>query len=62
MSACWSGRDLVVPHLPWGGGTPTILRGSDWRRISRGLEGCFNLAFDAEIAVEIDPRTLTLAV
>jgi hypothetical protein len=39
----------------------TDRRGSDWRRISRRLEGRFNFASDAEIAVEIDLRTFTPA-
>ncbi|MCF4126527.1 oxygen-independent coproporphyrinogen III oxidase [Methylobacterium sp. SyP6R] len=51
----------VLRHLHWGGGTPTMLRGSDMRRLMARLRGAFTVAPDAEIAVEIDPRTLTPA-
>jgi oxygen-independent coproporphyrinogen III oxidase len=51
----------LVQHLHWGGGTPTILRASDLRRVARRLEARFDFASAAEIAVEIDPRTITPA-
>lgn len=51
----------VLRHLHWGGGTPTSLRGSDMRRLMARLRGAFAVAPDCEIAVEIDPRTLTPA-
>ena len=46
-------------HLHWGGGTPTILSPDDFRKVMTALRACF--AFDpaAELAIEIDPRTLT---
>lgn len=46
-------------HIHWGGGTPTLLNGSDFRRIMLGLRQIFEIAEDTEVAVEIDPRTLT---
>ncbi|MBK3400911.1 MULTISPECIES: oxygen-independent coproporphyrinogen III oxidase [Methylobacterium] len=51
----------VLRHLHWGGGTPTMLRGSDMRRLMARLREVFTVAPDIEIAVEIDPRTLTPA-
>ncbi|AWB24510.1 oxygen-independent coproporphyrinogen III oxidase [Methylobacterium currus] len=51
----------TLRHLHWGGGTPTSLRGSDMRRIGARLREGFRFARDIEIAVEIDPRTLTPA-
>lgn len=50
-----------VTHLHWGGGTPTMLSGADLRRVMAALAGRFRLAPEAEIAVEVDPRTLTPA-
>ena len=46
-------------HLHWGGGTPTIVSPDDFRKVMTALRACF--AFDpaAELAIEIDPRTLT---
>jgi len=51
---------MGVTHVHWGGGTPTILSGPDLERIMRRLGESFDIRFHAEIAVEIDPRTLTL--
>jgi oxygen-independent coproporphyrinogen-3 oxidase len=47
-----------VSYLHWGGGTPTILSAEDWRRLGRRLGDRFRFEPEAEIAVEIDPRTL----
>jgi oxygen-independent coproporphyrinogen-3 oxidase len=51
---------MAVSHIHWGGGTPTILSPADLRRISRHLDSAFEIRPGAEIAVEIDPRTITL--
>ncbi len=48
-----------VAHLHFGGGTPTILDPADFVALVTHLRGLFTFAPDAEIAVEIDPRTLT---
>ena len=48
-----------VARVHWGGGTPTALDPNDLRRIHRVLTGSFDIAAEAEIAVEIDPRTLS---
>ncbi len=46
-------------HLHWGGGSPTILKGEDWDRTFERLRGRFEITADAELAVELDPRTTT---
>jgi len=46
-------------HLHWGGGSPTILKGDDWKRIIDRLRDRFEITDDAAIAVELDPRTAT---
>lgn len=51
---------MGVSHIHWGGGTPTILSANDLKRIMDRLKHSFSVRGDAEIAVEIDPRTLTL--
>lgn len=51
-----------VRHIHWGGGTPTVLRPDDFRRVDEALKSEFDLAPDAEIAVEIDPRSLDMAM
>jgi oxygen-independent coproporphyrinogen-3 oxidase len=52
-------RPLAVQQIHFGGGTPTILEPGDFADLVRLLRGRFDVEADAEIAVEIDPRTLT---
>ncbi len=49
----------AVTHLHWGGGSPTMLSLPDFGRLTALLRAEFRFAADAEIAVEIDPRTVT---
>jgi oxygen-independent coproporphyrinogen III oxidase len=53
------GRPLVVRHLHWGGGTPSVLAPEDLVATMELLAQHFSFAADAEIAVEIDPRELS---
>ena len=48
-----------VRHLHVGGGSPTMLAPGDWLALTRLLRRCFDVAADAEIAVELDPRDAT---
>ena len=48
-----------VHHMHWGGGTPTILSDDDFDKVMTKLRANFQFAPDAEIAVEIDPRSMT---
>ncbi len=50
---------FTARHLHWGGGSPTMLKGDDWKKIITRLGESFNIEPDAEIAVELDPRTAT---
>jgi oxygen-independent coproporphyrinogen-3 oxidase len=52
-------QGISVRHIHWGGGTPTALAPEDMIRISETLHRQFNILRNAEIAVEIDPRTFT---
>lgn len=52
-------QPLHIRHLHWGGGTPTLAAAEDFRRIMDRLRARFSFTNSAEIAVEIDPRTLT---
>jgi oxygen-independent coproporphyrinogen-3 oxidase len=51
-----------VAHLHFGGGTPTILAPEDFAALIGRIRDLFPFAPDAEIAVEIDPRTLEPAM
>jgi oxygen-independent coproporphyrinogen-3 oxidase len=48
----------AVEHLHFGGGTPTYLRERELAAIVTKIDGQFGLASDAEIAIEIDPRSV----
>jgi oxygen-independent coproporphyrinogen III oxidase len=52
------GRRRVV-HVHWGGGTPTMLLPRDFTRLMDALRRTFSVARGCDIAIEIDPRTLT---
>ena len=52
------GHRLAVRHVAWGGGTPHALPAEWMEAITTRLRERFDLRPDAEIAVEIDPRTL----
>lgn len=52
------GRRYRVRHVHWGGGTPTSLSARMLLAVTAALQAHFDIASDAEIAVEIDPRNL----
>lgn len=53
------GRRPRVTHVHFGGGTPTMLADADFACIVASVAARFRLAPGAEIAIEIDPRTMT---
>lgn len=57
--AALTSADRKVRQLHWGGGTPTYLKPDDIRRLYAHMAGKFNMASDAEIGCEMDPRELT---
>ena len=50
--------DRPVVHCHFGGGTPTYLSADDLVRLIAHLKAHFRFREEAEIAIEIDPRTL----
>ena len=48
-----------INHVHWGGGTPTIVTPQHFLRVMASLEARFNFTSQTELAIEIDPRTLT---
>lgn len=52
------GRELVS-QLHLGGGTPTFLSHAELRQLMAMLRAHFDFSDDAEISIEIDPRTVT---
>ncbi len=55
------GGEPDVRFIHWGGGSPTILSADDFGRIVARLHRNFRIAEDAEVALEMDPRTMTQA-
>jgi oxygen-independent coproporphyrinogen-3 oxidase len=53
------GSQRPVQHIHWGGGSPSMLQPADIARLNRAVCDRFDVAPDAEFAVEIDPRGLT---
>jgi oxygen-independent coproporphyrinogen III oxidase len=53
------GRRLQVDHVHFGGGTPTIMAPETFADLIGALRHSFFIRPSAEIAVEIDPRTLS---
>lgn len=53
---------MPVRHVHFGGGTPTIMTPDEMLNIMAQIGSRFDLAKDAEIAIEIDPRTLSSAM
>ena len=47
-----------IGHLHFGGGSPNALRADDFAALVERLKSGFGLRKDAEIAVELDPRTM----
>lgn len=48
-----------VRHVHFGGGSPSMLSPADFTRIMEKLRSLFDVAADAEIAIEADPRGVT---
>ena len=57
IGARLAGQD--VTHIHFGGGTPTIIGAERFRRVMGLIRRRFALAAEAELAIEIDPRTLS---
>ncbi|KWV54651.1 coproporphyrinogen III oxidase [Bradyrhizobium macuxiense] len=53
------GQRLSISHIHFGGGTPTVMTPETFADLVGTLRYSFLVRPDAELAVEIDPRTLT---
>ncbi|MNK18962.1 Oxygen-independent coproporphyrinogen-III oxidase [compost metagenome] len=53
------GRGVPVSQLHFGGGTPTFLSDEELARLMGDLRAAFHFEPDAEISIEVDPRTAT---
>ena len=53
-------KQRKVTQIHWGGGTPTYLDEDQSARLMEMLKSNFNVAEDAEISIEMDPREIEL--
>lgn len=51
------GEKIKVKQLHWGGGSPNFLTDRQTVALLDKLDECFDIDYDGEIAIEIDPRT-----
>ncbi|MBP6018256.1 MAG: oxygen-independent coproporphyrinogen III oxidase [Burkholderiaceae bacterium] len=58
LLACHLETDRVTEQLHLGGGTPTFLNHAELTQLMDSLRSHFNFTPDAELGVEIDPRTV----
>ncbi|TXD35686.1 oxygen-independent coproporphyrinogen III oxidase [Lujinxingia vulgaris] len=58
--SAWIHPERKVVQIHFGGGTPTYLTAAQIRWLGERIRTHFALADDAEVAVEVDPRRLTL--
>ncbi|WP_430474975.1 oxygen-independent coproporphyrinogen III oxidase [Thalassospira lucentensis] len=54
-----TGERFSVSHIHFGGGSPTILKPDDLRAIMAAIRSRLDILDDAEVAIEMDPRTAT---
>ena len=52
------GNDRRLAQVHWGGGTPTFLPFEQMQRLMLALRSEFDLLAGAEVAIEVDPRTV----
>jgi oxygen-independent coproporphyrinogen-3 oxidase len=53
------GREPALSQLHFGGGSPTFLSDAELERVVGSLRSAFRIADDAEVSIEVDPRTVT---
>lgn len=53
------GSGQTVSQLHFGGGSPTFLSDAELERVMAALRRTFRIAGDAELSIEVDPRTVT---
>ncbi len=55
------GKKVKVSHVHFGGGSPTILEPDDFSKLMSIIRENFTLTLDAQIALEVDPRSVNEA-
>ncbi len=55
------GGRRTLTQISWGGGTPTFLTLDEIRKLQEGTTALFDIAADADVSIEIDPRVTSEA-
>jgi oxygen-independent coproporphyrinogen-3 oxidase len=55
-----AGNEVPVKNVHFGGGTPTIMKPEEFTALMRKLKSAFQFGDASTVAVEIDPRTLSV--
>ena len=55
-----AGKSLRVVQMHWGGGTPNFLNESQLQKLINKLNASFQIEWNGEVSIEIDPRTCSL--
>ena len=55
----YKGREIAVNSIFFGGGTPSLLTASEFKKITDAIKDSFSLSDDLEFTVEANPKTLT---
>lgn len=55
-------KNRLVTQIHWGGGTPTYLTEEQSARLMKMLTDHFNIAKNAEVSIEMDPREIELSM
>ncbi|MBT3939377.1 MAG: oxygen-independent coproporphyrinogen III oxidase [Pelagibacterales bacterium] len=53
-------KDVPVKHIHFGGGSPSLVPASNFISFMKFINNNFNVSSNAEIAIEIDPRTVDI--
>ena len=60
LVASYIGRKKIIRQLHFGGGTPTYLSEAQLKNLFAKINSLFEIDFKEEVAIEVDPRTVTL--
>ncbi len=54
----YRGRDIKIDTVFFGGGTPSLLSGNEFRRLVRHIKEIFDISDNCEFTLEANPKTL----
>jgi oxygen-independent coproporphyrinogen-3 oxidase len=61
LVATYIGKRKLIRQLHWGGGTPSYLSEVQIQKLFNKIHSLFDIDFNEEIAIEVDPRTVPLS-